>query len=247
MKRSGKLANQEVIQRLIEGTWWAHHFYNSPREAGRDLWKRGLMGAFFAGPFVALFGIMAAWRLAPHLIPIFLGLNAMCCCTPPLGFQLYFEKQAQWRDCVSFWKFILLGWVAFFGSVMFLFGIVGTFSWHKYPGWEAIVAGYLTAGLGIGWGRRRILRAIAEPEGHSWFRPVRLLLGLSVGSGILFSSLLRIVLNVLDTTIRPAFSFMIAMILALNLSLLLLGSALVAWSIAYLYYQRWRGAEELKL
>jgi len=245
------LTDQELFRQVLRRAEWS--FYRSLKEARKDFWKRATIWAFLGGPFVGLGGIMGLIGLGwARLVPVFLAINAICCFAFPLGFHLHStkyeklptEQQARWKDYVSFWNCLLLGWIGLFGSVMWLLGIVIAFIWHHYSGWEMFFAGYVGAGIMLWRKRMAFLRAIARPEDHLWWR---LFSRYSVGTAILVSALGRIILDILGRTISPAFSFMIVMTLMLSGSLFLLGGALVAWSLASLFYQRWRGTEELKL
>jgi hypothetical protein len=145
---------------------------------------------------------------------------------------------------VSFWNYLFLGWIGLLGSVTLLFATIIILKnvMDDYVG--VLIGIYLAAG-GVLWRKRMaLLRAIAEPEAYPW---VRLYLGFSVGTAILSAALLRILLDIIGRTISPAFSSMIVVALGLTVSLLLLGLSLLAWILAYLYYQKWRGVKELKV
>ncbi len=253
-RRHSPLTDQEVLQRVTQKAGW--YFYNNLQEARRDFWKRAALGAFFAGPFASLGGVMGFIVLdQARFIPLLLGLNAGICFLFPIGFSLHsaryeqfpLEYQARWKDDVSFWNYLLLGWIGLLGSVTLLFATIIIFLknvMNDYVGVGVLVGVYLAAGVVL-WRRRMIfLRAIAEPEAYPW---VRLYLGFSVGTAILSAALLRILLDIIGGTISPAFSSMIVVALGLTVSLLLLGLSLLAWILAYLYYQKWRGAEELRV
>jgi hypothetical protein len=239
----------ELFRQVLRHSEWS--FYRSLKEARKDFWKRALLGAFLAGPFMGFWGIVGLMALSRSwLVPVVLAINAICCFAFPLGFHLYSTKLPRdslrttrsWKDYVSFLSYLLLGWIGFFGSVMWLLGIVSAFIWHHYSGWEIFFAGYIGAGI-VFWRKRRIfLRAIARPD--LWWR---LFFRYSPGIAVLISALGNIILKILGRTISPTFSFMIVMTLMLSISLLLLGGALVACSLASLFYQRWQGVEELKL
>jgi len=249
------LTEQEVFQEVMRKARWYYlhpHFH----EAKKNFAKRMVLGAFFVGPFLSLVGIMGLINLGlVRLVPIILAINAICCFSFPLAFHIHSrkygglspEQQARWRDYVSFWNFLSLGWISLFGSLMMLVGVLGLILWKGYPGWEIFCIGYLIIGIVLWWKRKALLRAIAEPELHPWFHPIRLFFSLSVGVFILFSAITRIILNIFERTISRAFSFMLGMALIFSGSLLFLGLAQMAWILAYLYYQQWRGVEELKV
>jgi branched-subunit amino acid transport protein len=157
------------------------------------------------------------------------------------------DHQVRWKDYVTFWNSLLLGWIGIFGSAMMVFTAMSIFLKNvknNYAGVGILFVVYLAAGVVL-WRKRMVfLRAIAEPEAYPW---VRLYLGFSVGTGVLSAALLRILLEIIGRTISPAFSSMIVVALGLTVSLLLLGLSLLAWIMAYLYYQKWRGAKELKV
>jgi len=244
------LADQEIFQQAMQKAGWYLYSYNNMQEVQKDLWKRAAGGAFFAGPFVGLGGVMGLIDLGMVQLALsLLALNVMICFAFPLKFHFYSrklgrEQQVQWKDYACFLNYLFLGWVGFFGSGMMLLFILSAFVWHHYSGWEVYVVGYLGVGIVLWWKRMTFLRAIAKPEAYSW---VRLLLSISVGTGVLFSALARIFLDIVGRAISPTFSFMIAMTLLLSISLLLLGASLVAWILACLYYQKWRGVKELRV
>ncbi|MGC9084269.1 MAG: hypothetical protein ACP5ME_13970 [Anaerolineae bacterium] len=252
--RHSPLTDQEILERVTQKAGW--YFYNNLQEARRDFWKRAALGAFFAGPFASLGGVMGLILLdQARFIPLLLGLNAGICFLFPIGFSLHSaryerfppERQARWKDYVSFWNYLLIGWIGLLLSVTILFFAISIFLknvMNDYVGVGVLVGFYLAAGVVL-WKKRMIfLRAIAEPEAYPW---VRLYLGFSVGTSILSAALLRILLDITRRTVSPAFSSMIAVALMLAGSPLLLGASLVAWILAYLYYQKWRGVKELRV
>jgi branched-subunit amino acid transport protein len=254
-KRQQKLlTDQEVLERVTQKAGW--YFYNNLQEARRDFWKRAALWAFLGSPFLSLGAVMGLiiLGLARFILPL-LALNAVICFLFPIGFSIHSaryeqfppEYQARWKDYVTFWNCLLLGWIGTFGSVMMLFAAISIFMKNVMNddiGVGILFVVYLAAGVVL-WRRRMIfLRAIAEPEAYPW---VRLYLGFSVGTAILSAALLRILLDIVGRTISPAFSSMIVVALGLTVSLLLLGLSLLAWILAYLYYQKWRGVKELKV
>jgi len=249
------LTEQEVFQEVMRKAAW-YYLYPGFQEARKDFWKRAIFAAFLGGPFAGVLGIMGLIGLGlARFIPVILIINALCCFSFPLGFELYSRKykeipsaqQSHWKDYVSFWNYIFLGWIGLFSSTMTLLYGVSIFLWKGYTGWEMFPLGYIGTGIMLWWKRMVFLRAIAEPETHPWFRPIRLFFRISIGIGILFSAITRIVLNILERAISPAFSDMILTALVLSFSLFLLGLAQMAWILAFLYYQKWRGREELKV
>jgi len=253
-RQHSSLTDQEVLERVTQKAGW--YFYNNLQEAKRDFWKRAALGAFFAGPFASLGGVMGLIVLdRARFIPLLLGLNAGICFLFPIGFSLHSarheelptEYQARWKDYVSFWNYLFLGWIGLLGSVATLFVTMILLLknvMNDYIGVGVLVGVYLAAGVVL-WGKRMaLLRVIAEPEAYPW---VRLYLGFSVGTAILSATLLRILLDIIGRTISPAFSSMIVVALGLTVSLLLLGLSLLAWILTYLYYQKWRGVKKLKV
>lgn len=248
------LTDQEVLQRVTQKAGW--YVYNNLQEARRDFWKRATLWAFLGGPFLSLGAVMGLSILGlARFIPLLLALNAVICFLFPICFSIHstryekfsIEHQVRWKDYVTFWNCLLLGWIGTFGSAMMVFTAMSIFLKNvknNCIGVGILFVVYLAAGVVL-WRKRMVfLRAIAEPEAYPW---VRLYLGFSVGTGVLSAALLRILLDITRKTISPAFSSMIAVALVLAGSLLLLGGSLLAWILAYLYYQKWRGVKELKV
>jgi hypothetical protein len=80
------LTDQEVLERVTQKAGW--YFYNNLQQARRDFWKRAALGAFFAGPFASLGGVMGLILLdRAQFIPLLLGLNAGICFLFPIGLK----------------------------------------------------------------------------------------------------------------------------------------------------------------
>jgi MFS family permease len=247
------LTDQEVAQHIIRITQWIVPY--SLQEVRKRTWLSALVAIFFVGPFISIV-LAFLWLsgLKPReffLVPW--ALNAIVSLAYPIGFHLSSEQlkrrsqMDRWKDCANFWGFLHVGWLLFFASGVFLFLGLLTFWEYHLPGWWILLAGYVGSGGGLGWKRKTLLRAMAEPQAYPWTRPLRALFATSVGFWILFSALARIFLNIVGKISGPMLSDVVGSTIMFAGSLFLLGLAVLVWSMAYLYYQRWHGAEELKL
>lgn len=252
-KQLQKPSEQEIFQTIVQQLRW--FYFNSPEKARRDFWKRALISLFFAGPFFAGGSIIGLVILGlARFIPVILFINAVCCILPALKFHLYSrnleklppELQARWKDCLSFWSYLLAVWIGFLASVSTLVGIVCFFLAENYSGWELIIAGYVIIELVVWLRRKDFLGAIVRPEAYPWFRPIRLFFAIPLGSWILFTAVANIVIRVFKNK-APNIVFFGFVAGGFVIALLIGGLTLIGGCIVYLYYQRCRGLKELKL
>jgi|GEM_PF-4971351 len=257
-KELQKPSEQEIFQTIVRRLEW--FFYSTPQDARRDFWKRALIGIFVGGPVFGGAGMIGMGLLGlARFIPVILFVNTICCLIFPLKFHIYSknleklppELQIRWKDCLSFWSYLLAVWIGFLASVSILVGIIG-FLWAKiYSERKVIIVGLMIAGYitveAVVWLKRKdLLGAIVKPEAYPWFRPIRLFFAIPLSLWILFTAIGNIVVRGLKDEYT---NFVIISVAAwgLGIALLIGGLTLIGCCIVYLYHQRCRGIEALKL
>ena len=256
LRRSQKrLSDQDVLERFCQRFGQGH--YLPPAEERRRFWKFAFVGSFVVGPFVVSFPFMTWFGSVPSwYLLLVLGINSLFLFILAFLFHVRHKKLenkdifvGNQRKFVATWYFMSLGWESFFTSLMFLLSIIGLMvplpgdGWWIYP-----LVAYGLIGIGLWAGRMEIVRAMVEgPKAHPWFGAVQLFFSpLSLGVCAVLSGVLRIFVQVMGRK-NFVLTTLVLVILAFGFVVLFLGLALVAWILAYLHYQKWRGVEELRL
>ncbi len=249
------LSDSEVLERFSQRFGQGH--YLPPAEERRRFWKFAFIGSFVTGPFALAFPFITWFELVPLWYSlVVLGLNASFLFCLAFFFVVLHRKlegsslnQERKNSFVATWYFVGLGWEGFFTSLMLLLATAGALV--RLPGggwWVYSLLAYGLIGIGLWAGRMEIVRAMVEgPKAHPWFGAVQLFFSpLSLGVCAVLGGVLRIFVQVMGRK-NFVLTTLVLVILAFGLMILFLGLTLVAWILAYLHYQKWRGVEELRL
>ena len=249
------LSNSEVLENFVER--FTPPQCLPPKGEIKRFWRLASWG-IIGGAMATLFPLVSWFQLVPlRYLWIPIGMNGIVFIC--LAFSFYLAYGKLWnafgegkkrlkQHFIGTWDFIALGWIGLFTSLMLLLAAIGALVRLSVRLWIYAVLVYGLVGIGLWAGRMGIVRAMVEgPKAHPWFGAVQLFFSpLSLGVCAVLSGVLRIFVQVMGRK-NFVLTTLVLVILAFGLMILFLGLALVAWILAYLHYQKWRGVEELRL
>lgn len=244
------LTDQEILEWFLERFTIPSSRVAKEREAFLKFPFIATPAACFVvlGPLIGWVGVIPFWYWGTPI-----AINAVLLTI--FGLYVYFTSkkleefisQEQLVHFIGAHGLWVVSWMGFYASLMLLLASIG--AWmriHRILWWVPLLV-FGISGIGLWLGRKAILRAIVEgPEAHPWFWPIWVFFAIPLGFWIFLTGALRFIVG-WERKIDPDAGLLFFTISMLGISILLLGMAMIGGIIGYLHYQRWSGAEKLKV